>query len=128
MYNFLKTTLIGGVLFLAPVVVLIAIVEKGLGYARKAVVPVADALFKGTFAHGFVGDLLAFGLLLVLCFLAGLAAKTSFARKYVDMLEQRVLAKVPLYDSTKNKVFATLQEGATLEEGETTPSKNEAAE
>ena len=128
MYNFLKTTLIGGVLFLAPLVVLIAIVEKGLGYARKAVVPVADALFKGTFAHAFVGDLLAFGLLLVLCFLAGLAAKTSCARKYVDMLEQRVLAKVPLYDSTKSKVLATLQERATLQEGETTPSKNEAAE
>src|SRR6516165_2519867 len=103
MYNFLKTTLIGGVLFLAPVVVLIAIVEKGLGYARKAVVPVADALFKGTFAHAFVGALLAFALLLVLCFLAGLAAKTAFARKYVDALEKTVLDKIPGYDSTKSK-------------------------
>ena len=128
MYSFLKTTFLGGVLFLAPVVVLIALFEKALGYAQKAVVPLADALFKGTFAHVFVSDLLAFGLLLVLCFLAGLAAKTSFARKYVDVLEQRVLAKVPLYDSTKSKVVATLQEGATLEEGETTPSKNEAAD
>ena len=128
MYSFLKTTLIGGVLFLAPVVVLIAIVEKGLGYARKAVVPLADALFKGTFVPAYVGDLLAFGLLLVLCFLAGLAAKTAFARKYVDVLEQRVLAKVPLYDSTKNKIVATLQEGATLEESETTLRKPEAAD
>ena len=128
MYNFLKTTVLGGVLFLVPVVVLIALFEKALGYAQKAVVPLADALFKGTFAHAFVSDLLAFGLLLVLCFLAGLAAKTSFARKYVDVLEQRVLAKVPLYDSTKSKVLATLQEGATLEEGETTPSKNEATD
>jgi uncharacterized membrane protein len=128
MYSFLKTTFLGGVLFLAPVVVLIALFEKALGYAQKAVVPLADALFKGTFAHAFVSDLLAFGLLLVLCFLAGLAAKSSFARRYVDVLEQRVLAKVPLYDSTKSKVLATLQEGATLEEGETTPNKNKAVE
>jgi len=116
MYNFLKTTFLGGVLFLVPVVVLIAIVEKALGYAQKAVVPFADALFKGTFAHAFVSDLLAFGLLLVLCFLAGLAAKTAFARKSVDALEKKVLGKVPFYDSTKGKVLATLQ--AQSQEGE----------
>ena len=117
MYSFLKTTFLGGALFLAPVVVLIAIVEKALGYAQKAVVPLADALFKGTFAHAFVSDLLAFGLLLVLCFLAGLAAKTAFARKSVDALEKKVLGKVPFYDSTKSKVLATLQ--SQSQEGET---------
>ena len=117
MYSFLKTTFLGGVLFLVPVVVLIAIVEKALGYAQKAVVPLADALFKGTFAHAFVSDLLAFGLLLVLCFLAGLAAKTAFARKSVDALEKKVLGKVPFYDSTKSKVLATLQ--SQSQEGET---------
>jgi len=117
MYSFLKTTFLGGVLFLAPVVVLIALFEKALGYAQKAVVPLADALFKGTFAHVFVSDLLAFGLLLVLCFLAGLAAKTAFARKSVDALEKKVLGKVPFYDSTKSKVLATLQ--SQSQEGET---------
>ena len=117
MYSFLKTTFLGGVLFLAPVVVLIALFEKALGYAQKAVVPLADALFKGTFAHVFVSDFLAFGLLLVLCFLAGLAAKTAFARKSVDALEKKVLGKVPFYDSTKSKVLATLQ--SQSQEGET---------
>ena len=124
MYSFLKTTFLGGVLFLVPVVVLIAIVEKALGYAQKAVVPLADALFKGTFAHAFVSDLLAFVLLLVLCFLAGLAAKTAFARKSVDALEKKVLGKVPFYDSTKSKVLATLQS----QEGETTLRKPETAD
>jgi uncharacterized membrane protein len=111
MYNFLKTTVLGGVLFLVPIVVLIAIVEKALGVAQKAAVPLADALFRGTFAHAhaYVSDLLALGLLLVFCFLAGLAAKTSFARKSVDALEKKVLAKVPTYDSAKSKFLATLQ-------------------
>ena len=117
MYNFLKTTVLGGALFLVPVVVLIAILEKALGVAQKAAVPLADALFKGTFAHVFVSDLLAFGLLLVLCFLAGLAAKTSFARRSVDALEKKVLAKVPTYDSVKSKFLATLQ--SQSQEGET---------
>jgi len=118
MYNFLKTTILGGVLFLVPVVVLIAIIEKALGVAQKAAVPLADALFKGTFLHdhAYVSDLLALGLLLVVCFLAGLAAKTAFARKSVDALEKKVLAKVPTYDSVKSKFLATLQ--SQSQEGE----------
>ena len=109
MYNFLKTTVLGGVLFLVPVVVLIAILEKALGVAKKVVVPVNDALFQGTVHHAYMADLLALVLLLVLCFLAGLAAKTSFARKSVDALEKKLLAKVPTYDSMKSKFLATLQ-------------------
>ena len=117
MYNFLKTTVLGGVLFLVPVVVLIAILEKALGVAKKVVVPVNDALFQGTVHHAYMGDLLALVLLLVLCFLAGLAAKTSFARKYVDALEKQVLAKVPTYDSMKSKFLATLQSQSQSPEG-----------
>jgi uncharacterized membrane protein len=118
MYNFLKTTVLGGVLFLVPVVVLIAILEKALGVAQKAAVPLADVIFRGTFLHDhtYVSDLLALGLLLVVCFLAGLAAKTSFARKSVDALEKKVLAKVPTYDSVKSKFLATLQ--SQSQEGE----------
>ena len=118
MYNFLKTTVLGGVLFLVPVVVLIAILEKALGVAQKAAVPLADVLFQGTFLHdhAYVSDLLALGLLLVVCFLAGLAAKTSFARRSVDALEKKVLAKVPTYDSVKSKFLATLK--SQSQEGE----------
>jgi len=113
--KFLKTTFLGGILFLVPFIVLIAILEKALDVARKAVDPLADALFHGTSVHAYAGHLLAFGLLLVLCFLAGLAAKTSFARKSVDELEKKVLARVPGYDSAKSKVLTTLQS----QEGET---------
>ena len=116
MYNFLKTTVLGGVLFLVPVVVLIAILEKALGVAKTVVVPLNDALFQGTVHHAYMGDLLALVLLLVLCFLAGLAAKTSFARKSVDALEKKLLAKVPTYDSMKSKFLATLQ--SQSQEGE----------
>jgi uncharacterized membrane protein len=96
---------------------LIAILEKALGVAKKVVVPVNDALFQGTVHHAYMGDLLALALLLVLCFLAGLAAKTSFARKSVDALEKKLLAKVPTYDSMKSKFLATLQSQSQSPEG-----------
>jgi uncharacterized membrane protein len=121
MYNSIKTTLLGGVIFLVPVVVLLAIIEKGLGYAQKAVVPVANALFKGDFTHAFVGDLLAFVLLVVLCFLAGLAAKTAFARKYVDTVEKSVLVKVPGYDAAKSQFLGKL----TSKEGDSASASHE---
>ena len=89
--------------FLFLSLVLIAILEKALEVAKKVVVPLNDALFQGTVHHAYMGDLLALVLLLVLCFLAGLAAKTSFARKSVEALEKKVLAKVPTYDSMKSK-------------------------
>jgi uncharacterized membrane protein len=125
MYNSLKTTLLGGILFLVPVVVLLAIIEKGLGYARKAVVPVANALFQGDFTHAFVGDLLAFVLLVVLCYLAGIAAKTAFARKYVVAVEKSVLVNVPGYDAAKSQVLAKLQskEGDSASKPLTSPDK-----
>ena len=80
MYSFLKTTFLGGVLFLVPVAVLIAILAKAFAVAQKVIVPLNNALFQGPGVHAYVADLLAFALLLVLCFLAGLAAKTAFAR------------------------------------------------
>src|SRR5262245_29484712 len=113
MYSFLKTTFLGGVLFLVPVVVLIAILAKAFAVAQKAIVPLNNALFQGPGVHAYVADLLAFALLLVLCFLAGLAAKTAFARKSVGTLEKYVLAKVPAYDSLKSKFLASL-EGETM--------------
>jgi len=113
MYSFLKTTFLGGVLFLVPVAVLIAILAKAFAVAQKVIVPLNNALFQGPGVHAYVADLLAFALLLVLCFLAGLAAKTAFARKSVGTLEKNVLAKVPVYDALKSKFLASL-EGETM--------------
>jgi uncharacterized membrane protein len=113
MYSFLKTTFLGGVLFLVPVAVLIAILAKAFAVAQKVIVPLNNAFFQGPGVHAYVADLLAFALLLVLCFLAGLAAKTAFARKSVGTLEKSVVAKVPVYDSLKSKFLASL-EGETM--------------
>ena len=58
---------------------------------------------------GWLWYSLAFVLLVVLCFLAGLAAKTAFARKYVDTVEKSVLVKVPGYDAAKSQFLGKLQ-------------------
>jgi hypothetical protein len=82
---------------------------------------VANALFKDEFTHAVVGDVLAFVLLVVICFLAGLAARTAFARKYVEAVEKTVLVNVPGYDAAKSKFLATLQS----KEGDAAPGSHE---
>ena len=37
--QFVRTTIVGGLLFLAPIVVLIAILAKAFDYAKKALTP-----------------------------------------------------------------------------------------
>ena len=52
--------------------------------------------------------LLAFAVLVLICFLAGLAARTVIARKLVETLESNVLSKLPAYALLKAKTQSML--------------------
>jgi uncharacterized membrane protein len=56
-----------------------------------------------------VADLLALVIILLICFLAGLAAKSTLARKSVGNLESRVLSNIPVYGFLKSKIDAIVQ-------------------
>ncbi|MEC5400045.1 DUF502 domain-containing protein [Uliginosibacterium sp. H1] len=97
----LRTTVVGGILFLAPLVATVFIVEKALGLASKLLQPIL-----GHFPHkllGFVAvsDLLAIVLLVVICFIAGLLARTVLARRLISTIEQRLLSNLPGYEFFK---------------------------
>ena len=91
--QFTRTTLIGGILFLGPLIVMVVILEKALGIAHKLSDPLAAHL--PTVAHAPV--LLACAALALFCFIAGLFALTAPARKIVDWLESTILSKIPGY-------------------------------
>jgi uncharacterized membrane protein len=103
MSNFLKTTIIGGIIFLVPIVFFIAIIGKALQITVKIAIPLAKIF--GISSTGGVAavELLAILILLLFCFLAGLAAKTRRAKKFVESLEVNVLEKVPAYALLKAK-------------------------
>ena len=99
--HFLRTTILGGVLFLTPIVVLIFILGKAFEFARRALKPVGaiipDGLVSGTTAEA----ILAIVLVALSCFLAGLFARTRPAQRIVAELESSVLSKVPAYEYLK---------------------------
>ena len=97
----LRTTLVGGLLFLVPIVALVVILGKALALARKVVDPVAEHLP----VHSMIGlrtpMLLAIAVIVLFCFLAGILARSALARKLVRSLEKAVLADVPGYELLK---------------------------
>jgi uncharacterized membrane protein len=93
--RFLRATLLGGLLFLVPLVVLGAIVEKALRIAHEVSDPLATRLLPDARPSVLLAS--AAVLLALFCFLAGLLAMTRPARKVVDWLESTLLAKIPGY-------------------------------
>jgi uncharacterized membrane protein len=99
--HFLRITVLGGVLFLAPIVVLAFILDKAFGFARRALKPVT-AIIPDRFVSGVTAEaIMAVVLIAILCFLAGLFARTRPAQRIMAELESSVLSKVPAYEYLK---------------------------
>jgi uncharacterized membrane protein len=96
-WKYVRTTLIGGLLFLLPIVVILLVLQKAFEFALKLLVPLEKAL-PGWFAIGSAAPhFTAAMLLLVICFLAGLVAGTGAGGWLRRALERTVLGRVPGY-------------------------------
>jgi uncharacterized membrane protein len=106
--QFVRTTILGGLFLLAPIVVLTVIIAKALDFAKKGLnavfvhVPAASDLSAGA------ATVLSVALIALVCFLAGLVARTVTAQRVVDALESSVLSKIPAYDYLKQESASAL--------------------
>jgi uncharacterized membrane protein len=98
---FLRATLIGGILFLLPVVVLALVLDKAHELASHIVAPLASRIAMQSMAGISTGTILAIGLLVLFCLLVGLFARTRLAPKVVEWLESGFLYNLPGYDFFK---------------------------
>jgi uncharacterized membrane protein len=101
MLKFLRTTLVGGVVFLIPIVVLMMLLGKALALAHKLVDPLAEHLPVDSVIGVKTPVLLAIVLIVLFCFLAGFIARTVIAKQLVGRLESSVLSKLPGYEFLK---------------------------
>ncbi len=93
----LKTTFIGGLLFLVPFVLLIIIFEKAFALISMLVRPLT-ALFPFDSVFGFPTPwFLGFLLLLLICLAAGYFSKSEKAQRYSKGLEEKIISKLPGY-------------------------------
>ena len=99
--NFILTTIIGGLLFLVPLMFLIFMLGKAIGFMMVIAKPLADWLPIDTVGGVALANLLAILAVVIACFVAGLVARHSMASGFVKTLETKVLAKIPGYAMIK---------------------------
>ncbi|MDH4036047.1 MAG: DUF502 domain-containing protein [Candidatus Krumholzibacteria bacterium] len=98
--SFIRTTIVGGVLFLVPIVIMMILLGKAAQVAHKIVAPLAARIpMESIFGFG-TGKLLAVLLLILFCFLAGVLARTAAASKATSRIES-VLSNLPGYEYVK---------------------------
>jgi len=94
--NFIKTTVIGGLVFMVPVVIFVFIMGKAIRIMRVVAVPL-----KAYIPTGYIGGIAVVNLLVMLaivlvCFIAGLVARSAVAKRMYRSLDATLLA-IPGY-------------------------------
>ncbi|MBB6095151.1 putative membrane protein [Povalibacter uvarum] len=95
--GFVRTTLIGGVLYLVPIVLLMLILGKAFGVAHRIVPAFSGVIDKLQLGHLLTPQVFAVLLVVVFCFAAGLFSRTVLAREIGAFLDAKVLINVPGY-------------------------------
>jgi uncharacterized membrane protein len=102
LWTFCKSTVVGGLFVLAPLVLLSIVLGKAVQIAYQVVHPLVEwfpVKSVGTVSLAFLVALLA---LVGLCFLAGLLARTAVSRWFIGSLERLILSFVPSYGLMKS--------------------------
>jgi len=106
--GFLRTTVVGGLFFLIPLVVLLLILAEAYRAMKVVAQPLSAWLQVDTVAGIALANLLAIALVVLLCFLAGLLARSAFMRRLGNRFERRVQRGIPLYAVVKSMVESVL--------------------
>ncbi len=107
-FGFWKTTLVGGLIFLLPLIVIGALVAQ----IAQIVLAAAESLGKyvpvrtpGGIAMLVLITLVA---LLMICFFSGLAARRSMAKRFSSTIEKKLTLLFPRYVVVKEQMAGTL--------------------
>lgn len=99
--DFFKATMLGGFVFLVPIIAMVYVVGKALLISRKLSEPVASYLPVSSLLGIAIADILGLAVIMLLCFIAGLLARNSLASSFVREAEAQFLWKLPGYSMVK---------------------------
>ncbi len=114
-WRFVETTILGGVLFLTPIVVLGIVLSKAYDFVRRGLQPLTALIPQALGSGPTMTAILAILVLGLMCLLAGLFARTMLAQRIVSGLEATVLSKLPGYEYLKQAGTSVLGLGETAE-------------
>ena len=105
MKDFLKTTIVGGVLFLLPVGLVLFILGYALRLATRVAQPISEALHLdqlGDVAGIGIATVIGVLLLVLVSFAAGLVGRTSIGGRISGRFERSLLSALPQYQMLKS--------------------------
>jgi uncharacterized membrane protein len=103
--EFLKTTIIGGALFLLPVALILFILSYALRLAKDVARPIADSLHidrLGSAASVIAVTALSVLILILISFAAGIVARTAFGKRIIRWSESSIFGRMPQYQLMKS--------------------------
>jgi uncharacterized membrane protein len=95
--SFFKATVVGGILFLLPLILMIVVLQKGLHIVERIVVPLAKKFPDHKFLGIGMTTILSIVVIVALAFLFGLVARTAAGRRFREWVEYTVMGKMPGY-------------------------------
>jgi uncharacterized membrane protein len=105
MKEFLKTTIVGGVIFLLPVGLVIFLLGHAFAFAAKLIAPISKHLHLDQIS-GVTGislvSILSIASLVIVSFLAGLVARTALGARMTYWFEHSLLGRFPQYRMAKS--------------------------
>jgi uncharacterized membrane protein len=96
--GFLRTTLVGGLTFLLPIVLIAWLLQKAMRLAGKLAKP-ALALLPESLAGGVViGAIETSVALLIVAFLAGMLSRTELGQRFMQWVENSLIGSLPQFN------------------------------
>ncbi|MBP7608121.1 MAG: DUF502 domain-containing protein [Steroidobacteraceae bacterium] len=106
--SFVKATLVGGLMFLVPVVLVVVVLRHALQFAGKIAEPLAAALPVSHVGGVAIATIIAVAVLLCIAFFAGMLSRTGLGRRITHWFEESIMGGLPQYRMVKS-----LAEGLT---------------
>ena len=110
--DFLKTTIIGGLFVLLPILLFATLLDEAMGMLVGLATPLADLFPRGVFEKVRFPVLAAVTLIAGVSFLLGLVLRASPGKRLLAWIEQNTLGRLPAYNMVRTLTAALLQTGA----------------
>ena len=108
--GFVKTMILGGLLFLFPLVIVTAVVGKAFRLMLRVTEPFDDVIPADSVADVAVINLVAIAALLVGCFVAGLVAQSKIGRRVYRTADANLEGIIPGYAALKARLGSAVGE------------------
>jgi len=110
--RFLKTTVLGGAVFLVPLTIVVYLGFKAFGAVRGLLDPLHRAFPDVRIIGIGAATLVAIAALIVVCFVAGLLARSMAARGLKQWIEEKLLGRIPGYTLLRSIAHGALGHSA----------------